>query len=559
MLVPKYKATAKRVVGVPGQQMTVKAPANLSAPQQAAAAAYERLGTEAAKWGQVAYSLHRSGVIAAEKSKYEAQVDDMFIEAQRRPVHDPDYMEKGGILGWFDDQVSALGKTVGTGVFDPLTKMQVRSNYAGYLSDARSKLSTYYAGRLTNEAAANVARDTEDYTQRAANALPVNWDGDEATLPLAVIENINAITLLQDNAANTGIKKFTEAQTVKENVRSDIAVHAVNTRNLMARTADQVEELLTQIENPDNYRWLDIKDRDRFLKQLENKKFRLLRDEQAEEEATRREEARRLSENQNARHNRLILKNGLTLEDVENAVNQEPNQQGLKPAATSSLRALALKEGPADSDPVFKTSLYTDLVTTASDTNLAPAEKAAVIDALIQKASKTVGLGRESLLTHSDFTAFIKYAQSIRSGERDGGEVARVLRDVRAAAGETPLGGIKQEDIPRVMEATRVYMQAISAGATPPEAAQFALDRIAALPEEQPLFRPTYLPMTIPNHEFPADPRKWTTDDTLAAKNYATRHRARLGAQKYQEMMKGIRAVEAYQSAEQRKVLEPKE
>ena len=556
MLVPKYKATAKRVVGVPGQQMTVKAPANLSAPQQAAAAGYERLGTEAAKWGQVAYSLHRSGVIAAEKSKYEAQVDDMFIEAQQRPVHDPDYMEKGGILGWFDDQVSALGKTVGTGVFDPLTRMQVRSNYVGYLSDARSKLSTYYAGRLTNAAAANVARDTEDYTQRAANALPVNWDGDEATLPLAVIENMNAITLLQDNAANTGVIQFTAAQTAKETMRSDIAVHAVNTRNLMARTADQVEELLTQMENPDNFRWLDVKDRDRFLKQLETKKYRLLRDEQAEEEATRREEARRLNADQNARHNRLILKDDLTLEDVENAVNQEPNQQGLKPSATSSLRALALKEGPADSDPVFKTSLYTDLVTTASDTNLAPSAKADSIDALIQKASRTVGLGRESLLTHSDFTAFIKYAQSIRSEERDGGEVARVLRDVRAAAGETPFG-IEEDKAPRVMEATRVYMQAISTGATPPEAAQFAIDRITAFPEEQPLFRPTYLPMTIPNHEFPADPRKWTTDDILAAKNYATRHRARLGAQKYQEMMKGIRAVEAYQSAvalkEQRK------
>ena len=116
MLVPKYRATAKRVVGVPGQQMTVKAPAGVfSAPARAEAAAWEDLSNKSAQWGKVAYTLHRNGVVAGEKSTNEGQVDDLFAQAQQQPLHNPKYEKTGGgILGWFDERAALLSKTVGS-------------------------------------------------------------------------------------------------------------------------------------------------------------------------------------------------------------------------------------------------------------------------------------------------------------------------------------------------------------------------------------------------------------------------------------------------------------
>jgi hypothetical protein len=550
MLVPKYRATAKRVVGVPGQQMTVKAPAGVfSAPARAEAAAWEDVSTKAAQWGQVSYTLHRNGVIAGAKSKNETAIDDMFSEAQRRPVNDPKYMEKGGILGWFDEQIRNYGKTVGSDIFDPLTRTQVQSNYAAHLADKRRTLSTFYAGRLTNEAAADIAAGTEEAITAAANALPPDWDGDTNTLPLNVISNINAINALQDTGAKTNVIDFTAAQKTKLTAQSRIALSAVNQRNLMARTADQVEELLTQVEDPNNYRWLKVADRDRLRKQLDNKKLRLLRDEQAQERADRAERARQLKADQTENQNILLLKaadGDLRVEDVRRVVESKPSSQGLTSAGTGALISLALKEGPADSDPVFKVDLYGDLIA-VSASDLAPEAKASVIDGLLEKAHKTVRRGRDSLLTHSDYVAFAKYAKQIRRDERDGGEVARALRGVRAFAGETPLGNMSEDDVPRVLEATRVFWQAISTGSTAAEASELAINRVRVR-RPKILFKPAYLPNNIAGIELPTNAKHWKAEHVQAAKVWAAANKggANLDRVRYLELMAGIRAIEAY-------------
>jgi len=545
MEVPKYRATAKRVVGVPGQQMTVKAPAGVfSAPARAEAAAWEDLSNKAAQWGQVAYTLHRNGVIAGAKSKNEAKIDDVFTEAQRQPVNDPKYMDKGGILGWFDEQISNYGKTVGNDIFDPLTRTQVQSNYAAHLADKRRTLSTFYAGRLTNEAAADIAAGTEEAITAAANALPPDWNGDTNTLPLNVISNINAINALQDTGAKTNVIDFTAAQKTKLTAQSRIALSAVNQRNLMARTADQVEELLTQVEDPNNYRWLKVKDRDRLRGQLDRKKYRLLRDEQAQETADRAERARQLKADQAESHNILLLRaadGDLSLEDVREVVDSKPNSQGLAPAATAALTVMALKAGPLESDGIFKSALYMDLVTTASASEVAPQTKAHVIDGLLDKAHKTVGRGRESLLTHSDYVAFAKYAKQIRSEERDSGEVARYLGYARSAAGETP-DGIEENKVPQVAEATRIYWQSISAGSTPTTAFNDVVNSVLNI-DDPPQFHPAYLPRSIPDTEFPRDASTWTQDTVTAAKNWAKENRARLGLTKFRALSKSIEEI----------------
>tara|TARA_R110000824_G_scaffold208948_1_gene394754 strand:+ start:373 stop:2094 length:1722 start_codon:yes stop_codon:yes gene_type:complete len=571
MLVPKYTAQANRVTGVAGQQMSFKVPGGaLSQAAVAQGQAFNKVSQEAAQWGAVAYKMHRDTVVAGAVAKATASVDKALNESQTRDIADPKYAKKGGgILGFFNDAVTSITKTAGSTSFDPLTNNRISAAVAGYVAGQRRTLDRYNAGRLVDIAAANLSADREESIKRAANGLSSNWDGDVLTLPIAVIEEIDNAEKAQLDAARIGVTTALKAGEANLTLRSEIAKYAVNAHNNSARTSNQTQTLIEQLDDPSNFIWLDPFDRQELKTRLEAKFFRLQTSENSAAAAKLTADERKLKQNQQINEmdlwQRIAEANDTddpsampTRADLDNAVASQPNNRGLTTAAYSALSKIISQEGADASNPQFVNDVYADINAIASDSSLGKIERDNRIRAVVERSSAEIGRGVSSKITQSDHLNLNRYADAAIKEQTFSEDHNRFLAFVKN--GSAPIDReskrlINESDIFKQIEAVYTYNQLRAQGMPPMRAAIEALRRVGVTATEDgdgikapPPFFPLALPAEV---GLPAKTGEWEPKDIKAARDWTFKNRAQLlGRKKYFSLMNDIAAIEKYHTGQ---------
>ena len=576
MLVPKYTAQANRVTGVSGQQMSFKVPGGaLSQASGAQAQAYTQLSQQASQWGAVAYKMHRDTVVAGAVAKGKAGIDDAHNKSQRQAIDDPKYVNKGGgIVGYFNEKVTSLLKVAGSTSFDPLTNRRISAELSGYVAGQRRTLDRYYAGRLVDQAKANLNAGTEAAVRVAGNALPPNWDGDEATLPPAVIEEIRKSESAQSDAANIGVTTAVAAGKANQNLRSEIAEYAVNTRITSAQTSDQMEQLLGLLDDPKNFRWLDPLVRNGLVKsaryksdQLDNKEFR-------DEARARTAAEKALKKRQNQRATSLwdrIFSARQGEDDVMPTseeilfLSNEDNGLGLQNGHIEMFMNMIEDTGPKHTDGVLLAEMTTDVLDII-DKDLSGVETSDQINAVIERAARQVAKGTQSRLKIDDFMSFIKWARGAAKGDVDVAEIQRYRSIVSGAVNpiniNTGLPEDRRNNI-RVAGAIGFYDKQIKRGKTPLQAIMdtfkrfgITTDPIEGTTSSKP-YLPPYpfgIPDKISGLDIPLDVTKWKGEHVEAARRWANANMsfAAFGRtvkdrnDKYQDLNKDFVRIEEY-------------
>lgn len=493
MLVPKYTAQAPKGTGVSGQPMSFKIPGGaLSQAAVATGRAYDSLSDQAGQWGRKAYAMHRDIMVADAVGQGVSEIDAASTEAQRISIADPKYANAGGgpLLAFFDERTNAILDRVGSTSRDPLTNRQIRTRLAGHVADRRRILGNYYAGRLVNESKARLAKKHGEDVISLANLIPHDWDGVVDTLPIAARVRIDAIGWEQSAAAETGFQTFTEAENTLSAMWGEIAQHSVSVRNISATTVAQTDDLLALVEDTNNFRGLDLADRDRWIKELTAKSQQLISAEISAETRARAANNAARTERQNKRHtvfvNQIIKawENGgegmPTYLDIS-AVSALDGGLGLPKGSVATLNAMIDKTGPTDSDPTFITEIH-EAVYELMDQELDINSRRVAVNEVIDRAARQIGRGHESRITDEAYITFSKWARSTVEGTIDHPEQNRYRSIVsQHAAPRDPITGllfVDPTDVYKEIDAVGFYDLQIARGVPPPEAAQLALQRV---------------------------------------------------------------------------------
>jgi len=563
MLVPKYTAQANRGTGVSGQQMSFKVPGGaLSQAAVAQGQSYTQLSQQAAQWSAVAYKMHRDTVVAGAVAKATASVDEAFNESQKQDITDPKYADKGGgILGFFNDAVTSIAKTAGSTSFDPLTNRRISAEVAGYVAGQRRTLDRYNAGRLVDRANATLNSGRDDAIRRAANALPSNWNGNEATLPTAVIKEIDDEEKRQADAAATGVKTAVSAGEANRNLRSEIAEYAVNTRITAAQTSEHMEELLDLLDDPKNFRWLDPDDRDRLVRSSRNKYQRFLNSEFRNEARERTAASQALKMRQSQRANGFYVqinraRQGGTDEagapvslPTSEAILQaslEDNGRGLQDGHVEMFMNMIENTGPRHSHQPFVADLHTQVLDIL-DEEIGSDEKARRINDVIDRAAKQAVQGPQSMITIEDHLSFVKWARGAAKGQVNTSEIQRYRGAVLGAVNPKNEAGFPEDprNVLREVDAMAFFDLQVRRGSTPSQAAMDTLRRfgITTKPIEEdggidttaPMapYYPSGIPSTVdssvagqPRLDLPSNPAKWDKNHVDAARQWMNANRA---------------------------------
>lgn len=497
MIVPKLKfhvPSEARGLGVPGQQASFKIPGGaLSAGDTAAGALAVKVSNEAGQWAATAYETVRKLAVAEAVAEARAKIDLVFTDAQKQNIVNEKYPTEGGILGYFDEKINEILKGAGSSR-DPFTNSRIRAKLVPYAGSERRTLANYNAGRLVNQAQAQLASDRALYVLGAGNALPHDWDGNYETLPTDVKSYLIQAERDQNAAAALGIIKATQAEEANRTLREEVAMFALTARVNAATTPDEIDDLRTILADTDMYRWLKVADRQSTIGKLNNDYREALTLELKVDDRRYRDNKRMLAEAQHAnefsiydKYFEAIRTNSATptVEDVL-AIAGKNNGRGLRPGQTAALIALVEEGGARDTNAIFMNDLYKEVGEVLLNRNLAPQDAKDAIQRVIDRSSRQIAYKGASKITIEDHLGFYKWAKTAADGKVQGGEVQSALNKVLSYAAPKDQYGDYADvrDVFKELEAERFFWWEISRGATPTKAAINALARVGIQSEK---------------------------------------------------------------------------
>ena len=418
MEVPKYRAQIKPSTGVAGQASQFKIPGGaLSQGQAAQGELFASLAGEAAKWGQLASSIHRNNVVNEAVNAAEDQIEIALREAQRQPLNNPDYPKVGGILGFFGDRMQSIASEAYTGK-DPILASKINSQVANRIQTAQRTINTHNATRLINENQAILDEVIARNTNIAAIYLDPDWDGNLDNLSPESRSAIDTINLALLEARDNGTRTNSWVGEKQRDLFKQISKVSVQTRiNSLQRSTD-AEDLIDLLEDPEKKAFfhLSVGDRSAFIEELHNKKEALENKELAEVEKNIRDAARqeRITQDDNRMAlEQKLVEGELTYEDVLAAANSLPKSRGLSPEVFAALAKAAKAEEylPRNSNSEFMVEVYQSLNATREEGDVAKRE--ALANELKAELFAEVAQGRDSRINLEDFKDILSRTTSI--------------------------------------------------------------------------------------------------------------------------------------------------
>ncbi|MAH46177.1 hypothetical protein CMI37_10120 [Candidatus Pacearchaeota archaeon] len=590
--VPRFTAARPSdTTAAAGQRFSFKVPAGaLSKAQTTLAQAYSGFADDAARLGAVAMQLHRDDIVAKASVAMSAEIDAAATSAQQQDIANPEYENSGGgILGFFNEQISSILGRVGEYSGDPLTRRQIGAAVAPRVAAARTTVTKANTNRLIDGSRAALNEGRHANIRQAAADLPLHWAGTEATLPATVQTTIEAEEAAQKKAANLGIITAEQAGKNIHEFRGDIAEYAVDAQNNAAQTTEQVSQLIDLLDDPERFFWLRPIDRERLRANLLNKHTRLLAAELREETASRTAARAALKDRQATRLSTLLdrvfsARKG-EVDDAGESV--MPTQEeilylanldgglGLAAGKVTMLMNMINDKGIRESDPEFVADLYEEVFAIMDNLGLSQEERKAAIAKQIDRSDRQIGKAFGSRITIQDHVAFMKWAHTLSDEEVVSGEIADNLKLVVDNVAPRNLLGFFDDssDVFREMHARKVYFEGLALGMTPPDAATRALKTVGVTRGDDgslsgsgivPWY-PSDLPQTFslsptlvatisavgmtpqwPTEVTMPQVEDWTLEDVAKAKTWAGTNTAALGPRGFAALLEQIDAIEAY-------------
>jgi hypothetical protein len=599
--VPKFTARPSDTTPAAGQRFSFKAPAGaLSLAQTTQGDALGRLADDAARLGAVVMQLHRNDIAAKAIATMSGEIDAAVATAQQQDIADPRYEnEGGGMLGHFNERVSAIFDRLPEHTGDPLTQRQIREAIGARVAAARTTVTRANTSRLIDIGRATLNEGRSIHIRDAAAELPLGWDGNENTLPASVLTIIDREEAAQNSAAAIGLITAVKAGENIHKFRGDIAKYAVDAQNNAAQTTDQVFQLMDLLDDPEKFFWLKPTDRERLKKNLLNKHNRLLTAELQQETRSRVAARAELKERQAIRLSTLVDKVFSARKGVVDSTGASvmPTQEeildlasldgalGLAAGKVTMLMNMIDDKGVKQSDPEFVADLYAEVYAIINNPGLSQEERRRGVSIQIDRSDGQVAKRFGSLVTIEDHLTFTKWAHTVSDEEVISGEIADNLRLVEGSA--VPLDDFgmyeNRDDVYHVIRARGVYFQGLARGMTPPEAAKRALNAVGVTmgDDDNPFaigrapFYPPDLPRNftitidqVPGSFTQADDKRtslttfaveahqeevtmpkveeWTKEHVAHARAYAEAQMATLDAAGFVELLEQIDAIEAY-------------